>query len=89
MEKPKKERGDGIFGWPISGFTILCLLVGIVASNILEAFDIIRPGPEGETNHTPTIFALLFGVTVEILYERWKRRKDRRDHKRGNTEEPV
>ncbi len=23
MEKRKKERGDGMFGWPISGFTLL------------------------------------------------------------------
>ncbi|KND19317.1 hypothetical protein ADZ37_09905 [Pannonibacter phragmitetus] len=64
MEKRKKERGDGMFGWPISGFT---LLLAVLSSPIT-----IFLGFEGAL-----MYAVLTGAVIEYGHYKWKEWKDR------------
>lgn len=67
MERPKKTCGDGIFGWPISGFTLACVIVGVIINDIVDS--------DG-----PLYILGGLGILVEVIHFRiqiWKvRRKD-------------
>lgn len=64
MEKRKKERGDGMFGWPISGFTLLMTVLSLPITVFLGFEDAF-------------MYAVLTGAVIEYGHYKWKERKDR------------
>lgn len=64
MEKRKKERGDGVFGWPISGFTLLMTVLSLPIGWVTGFEDAL-------------MYAVLTGFVIEYGHYKWKERKDR------------
>lgn len=62
MENPKKTRGDGIFGWPISAFTFLVGIIGVIITNLI--------GTDG-----PAYVLVSLAILVEVIHHKWKMKK--------------
>ena len=85
MEKRKKERGDGVFGWPISAFTILMVFIGIALDYLLTGTGVLRGGPDDEPNRYSSYTCFALGVIVEYGHYKWKERKDRNGRPRRDS----
>lgn len=62
----KRPRGDGIFGWPISGFTIALSLIALAVCWILQ---IMGKMDEGSKTGIVSVMAIVGGIIEWVHYK--------------------